>query len=146
MVHEKMKLKILEKISKDLSVHIEQVFTELLNQQKTDYQLQDVIAFYLSDQKKDKGLIKMNNKTSEVVNTKRDIAFIYYCLSCPFYRELGVKANLPKEKRETLSIALNLSRKNIQEYIISAKHQFRFYSDYREMIERNILQHLKYNN
>lgn len=145
MVHEKMKLKILEKLSKDLSVHIEEVFNELLSQQKTEYHLQDVIDYYLSDQDKEKGLIKMSNKTSEVVNTKRDIAFIYYCLSCPFYRELGVIANLQKQRREVISAELNLSRKNIQEYIISAKHQYRFYSNYREMIDRNLHYHLKYN-
>ena len=145
MVHEKMKLKILEKISKDLSVHIEQVFTELLNQQKTDYPLQDVIDHYLSDQDKDNGLIKMSNKTSEVVNTKRDISFIYYCLSCPFYRELGVKSNLSKEKREQLCSALGITRWNLHNYLLSAKHQYRFYSDYRDFIERNLLHHLKNN-
>lgn len=145
MVHEKMKLKILEKISKDLYVHIEQVFDNLVLQQKTEYDLKDVIDHYLLSQNKERGLIFLNKKTSEVVETKRDIVFIYYCLTCPFYRELGVEAYLTKVDRQKLLEGLKISRKNIQEYLTSAKHHYRFYSDYRNIIDSNINAHLKHN-
>ena len=142
MVHEKMKLKILEKISKDLFLHIDQVFERLIDQSKTTYDLNKIIEYYAQHQCKSIQLISCNKRTSEVVNMKRDIVFIYYNLCCPFYRELGVASFLPKRNRLALSEALNLSQNTIIKYINSAKHHFRFYPEYRELIKSNLEAHL----
>jgi len=143
MVAEKMKLKILEAISEDLAKHIDSEFSRLTKQREVDYDLDAIIEKYLNYQGKPLNLINSNRKTKDVVDAKRDIAFIYYCLSCPFYFSIGVDERLSKEKTKLAVSKLNISRAKFPGYLISAKHYYRVYAQYREIINEFISSYIK---
>ncbi|WP_160067533.1 hypothetical protein [Sphingobacterium bovisgrunnientis] len=141
MVAEKMKLKILEAISWDLAKHVDTVFNDLLQKDgNTDFSINDIIEDYLKERDKPIDLLESNVKIPGIVEIKRDIAFIYYCLCCPFYYSLGVDQRLTKEQTKILLNALKIHPKK---YITSAKHYYRIYSDYRDMINSFVLKYIK---
>lgn len=143
MVAEKMKLRILEVISVDLANHVNTVFDNLIKQKDDSFSLDDIIDNYLSHYDKSRDLINSNLKTSEVIEIKRDIAFIYYCLACPFFYTLGVDERLDKIKTEISVNKLNISRARFPTYIMSAKHYYRIYNDYREKIDLFVTGYIK---
>src|SRR5690606_20186015 len=113
MEADKMKLKVLAAISSDLAKHIETVFNELSKKREINYCIEDVIRYYLDKQEKPEYVIVSSKGTAEVVESKRDIAFIYYCLSCPFFYELGINEQLDRAKLTALSEAINVKRSYI---------------------------------
>lgn len=143
MVTEKMKLRILEAISEDLAKHVDSVFQRLIHQRDHDYSLEEITKSYLLAKGKPAHLVDYSLKTSEVVDVKRDIAFIYYCLSCPFYYSLGVDERLSKTRIRNAVSTLNISRAKFPSYIMSAKHFYRIYPDYRKMINDFVEEYIK---
>jgi len=129
---EKMKLKILKAISGDLHMHIDRVFNDLSEKKKIEYNLQDVIDYYLKET--NKALI-LSGLTRQSVETKRDIAFIFYCLSCPFYYHNSVDELIGRSKRIETIKKLKIPSQKYGTYIRSAKHFYKLYSDYRIMID-----------
>lgn len=129
---EKMKLKILEAISGDLHKHIDRVFEELATKKKIEYRIEDVIDYYLKDTEK---TLSLENSSRKSVEAKRDIAFIFYCLSCPFYYNHGIDETICKKKRKESLSVLKISLSKYTSYIVNAKHFYKFYADYRLMID-----------
>lgn len=142
MVVEKMKLKILEKLSHDLKNHVDSVFDKL-SELKTDYCIERVAKHYAESKGKDIDYIRSTGTSWDLATCKRDITFIYYCLVCPFFREFGIDSTFPKEQRKNLEEYLSITRGgHLKAYIPSAKHYYRIYESYRKMINEQIRFHL----
>ena len=129
---EKMKLKILEAVSGDLHKHIDRLYEELAEKKKIEYKLQDIIDHYLGETNKS---LLLSRLTRQAVEAKRDIAFIFYCLSCPFYYHNGIDELIGREKRIETINSLNIPMHKYGTYIRSAKHYYKVYADYRIMID-----------
>ncbi len=138
MVKEKMKLKILAAISSDLAKHIDAIFSELSEQKSREYSIDKVIEIYLSVEDKDADLVKSVRSSEEVVKVKREISFIFYLLKCPFYTVYSINEYMTKEDMRQILTALNINKWQFKNYIQSAKHHYRFYKEFRIIIDRNI--------
>ncbi len=141
MVVDTMKLRILEHLSKELKKHVDEVFDEI-SSMKTDYCILEVSNHYLKTIGKPLNFFDSKPCDREANDIKRDISFIYYCLTCPFFRELGVKSDFSKVQRKQLSEHIGSDRWGISVYVRSAKHFYRFYADYRTKINAQIQFHL----
>jgi len=143
MVAAKIKLKILETISADLAKHVDNVYSDLVNKQNNlNFSIHDLINDYLADRGKSIEILSKRN-VAEAVEAKRDIAFIYYCLSCPFYFSLGVNQRLSWNQTKIAYTTLNIDSRKFYTYLSSAKHYYRIYSDYRDMINSYVLKYIK---
>lgn len=143
MVAEKMKLQILKTISTDLYNHVDSVFNTLMEKRNVELILSDIIEDYLNAQNKSHDLLGLKSPTRAAIEVKRDISFIYYCISCPFYYNLGVDERLSSEQIASLYEALNIPKLKLPTYIASAKHYYKFYSDYRDMIDSFVKNYIK---
>lgn len=141
MVAEKMKLKILATVSSELASHIDLIFQELSQQRQRTYSLENLIKYYVSQEGKSPDLVTSKRITSDVITVKREISFIYYVLNCPFYANYGINEHMSKDNVAKLAEALNTRKPQIPDYILSAKHHYKFYRQFRELIDR----HVKYN-
>lgn len=141
MVAEKMKLKILASVSSELANHINSIFDTLNQQRDKRYSLQTLIEHYVFEENKNADLVTSKRITSEVVSVKREISFIFYVLNCPFYAVYGINEHMAKDNVTELAQALNTRKTQIPDYILSAKHHYKFYKSFKEVIDR----HVKYN-
>lgn len=130
-----MKLKILEKISAELSSHIDNEVDRLLLEREKDYDVNKIISFYSEEMNIPLSIFTSKKVVNEVVNAKREVSFIFYMLNCPFYKGYGINEIMKKEKVNQICNALNITKVQLQDYICSAKHFYKFYSDFNRKID-----------
>jgi|GEM_PF-1666697 len=129
-----MKLKVLAIISADLSQHLDNEVQRLITEREKNYDVNEIISYYATTEQKDPSLLKLKKVRRDIVEMKREVAFIIYMLNCPFFREYGINEIMKKEVVILTCESLNISRESLNEYIVSAKHFYRFYSEFRERI------------
>ncbi|KGE14589.1 hypothetical protein DI53_1618 [Sphingobacterium deserti] len=144
MVAEKMKLKILAAIASHLAGHIDSLFEKISEESRKDYSAQQVIDGYEAVTKVKVPTEKSAHLTRtprHVVDIHRAVVYIFYVLNCPFYATFGIHEQLRRNKLDEISASLSINRRYIAYYIISGRHHFKFYKDFKELV----LQNLEYN-
>lgn len=134
-----MKLKVLEKLSPELSKHIDNEIDRLIDERNREYDVYKIIDQYSLLENTPISILKSNDIKTSVVESKREICIIFYLLNCPFYRFYGINEKMQKEEVKQLCDALNISKGKYCTYISSAKHYYRIYADFRRRIDNYLL-------
>lgn len=134
-----MKLKVLEKLSPELSKHIDNEINRLIDERNREYDVKKIINEYSLLENTPVANLKSNDVKTSVVEAKREICIIFYLLNCPFYRFYGINEKMQKDDVKQLCEALNISKGKYCTYISSAKHYYRIYAYFRNRIDKYLL-------